>query len=118
MARKNNRTCIVCAKEYSYCPTCSEDRKKEPWHNIYCCDNCKTIFETASDYLTKVITKEEAKTKFSACDLSRKETFHKKIVEAIEEVFKEEEILEKISYSKIKKSTDADKGAYKKTNIE
>ena len=87
MAKKNNRTCIVCGKKYSYCNTCSEDRNKEPWHSIYCSDNCKNIFYTASDYYTEAFTQEELKARFDACDLSYKNNFHKSIVEAINAVY-------------------------------
>ncbi len=87
MAKKNNRTCIVCGSQYSYCPSCSEDRNKENWYAIYCSNNCKLIFEAASDFLSNDISKEEAKEKFEQCDLSNKENFHHKIVEAIEKAY-------------------------------
>ena len=87
MAKKNNRICIVCSEEYSYCGNCSEDRLKEPWHAIYHNTNCKDIFNTASDYLSGALTKEEAKEKFDNCDLSYKEKLHHKIIEAINDVY-------------------------------
>ena len=87
MAQKNNRICIVCRKEYSYCGNCSEDRLKEPWHAIYHNANCKDIFNVASDYLAGLITKEEAREKFDDCDLSYKENLHHKILEAINTVY-------------------------------
>ena len=89
MAKKLNRTCITCNEKYSYCNSCSEDRKKEIWHTIYCSSNCKDIFNTASDYLAGAITKEEAKEKFDACDLSYLNKLHNKIVEAITDVYDE-----------------------------
>ena len=87
MAQKNNRICIVCRKEYSYCGNCSEDRLKEPWHAIYHNANCKDIFNVASDYLAGAITKEEARKKFDDCDLSYKENLHYKILEAVNTVY-------------------------------
>ncbi len=87
MARKENRKCIVCSKKYSYCPSCEEDKNKEPWHVLYCSDNCKTIFETASDFLEKAISKEAAKEKFDKCDLTNKIDFHHKISDAIDMVY-------------------------------
>ena len=87
MARKNNRKCICCSVEYRYCNTCNEDKMKPAWHTIYHNENCKDIFNTASDYLAGAITKEEARQKFDACDLSYKHKLHNKIVEAINDVY-------------------------------
>lgn len=87
MARKNNRKCICCSVEYRYCNTCNEDKMKPVWHTIYHNENCKDIFNTASDYLAGAITKEEARQKFDACDLSYKNKLHNKIVEAINAVY-------------------------------
>ena len=84
---KNNRKCICCSTEYRYCGNCSEDRLKEPWHAIYHDENCKNIFNAASDYLAGAITKEEAKENFDKCDLSYKDKLHHKIVEAINAVY-------------------------------
>ena len=86
MAKKNNRKCICCSTEYRYCNSCSEDRTKPVWYTIYHNENCKNIFDTASDYLAGAITKEEARQKFDACDLSYKNKLHNKIVEAINAV--------------------------------
>ena len=85
--RKNNRICIVCSTKYTYCPNCAEFDHLEKWHTIYHDENCKNIFEAASDYLAGYITKEEAKLKLDKCDLSNKANFHHKIVEAIDEVY-------------------------------
>ena len=87
MARKNNRKCICCSVEYRYCNTCNEDKMKPVWHTIYHNENCKNIFNIASDYLAGAITKEEARQKFDACDLSYKNKLHNKIVEAIDDVY-------------------------------
>ena len=89
MAKKNNRKCICCSTEYRYCNSCSEDRTKPVWYTIYHNENCKNIFNTASDYLAGAITKEEARQKFDACDLSYKNKLHNKIVEAINAVYGE-----------------------------
>ena len=87
MAKKNNRKCICCSEEYTYCGNCSEDRMKAPWHAIYHNTNCKDIFNAASDYLAGALTKEEAKEQFDKCDLSYKAKLHHKIIEAIDDVY-------------------------------
>jgi hypothetical protein len=60
---------------------------KPIWYNLYHNENCKNIFNAASDYLANAITKEEAKEHFDNCDLSYKEKLHHKIVEAINDVY-------------------------------
>ena len=87
MAKKNNRKCICCSTEYHYCNSCGEDRTKPAWYAIYHDENCKNIFNVASDFLAGAITKEEARQKFDACDLSHKNKLHSKIVEAIDAVY-------------------------------
>ena len=89
MARNNNRKCICCSTEYRYCNSCNEDKTKPVWYTIYHNENCKDIFNAASDYLAGAITKEEARHKFDACDLSYKNKLHNKIVEAINAVYVE-----------------------------
>ena len=66
MARK----CILCGKEYEYCPSCPKDAKKETWYAIYDSENCKDISKALTDYNLKKITKEEARESLSKCDLS------------------------------------------------
>lgn len=87
VAKKNNRKCICCSEEYRYCNSCAEDRMKPVWYTLYHNENCKNVFNTASDYLANAITKEEAKEKFDKCDLSYKDKMHHKIVEAINDVY-------------------------------
>ena len=66
MARK----CILCGKEYNYCPTCTKDRNKPLWHKLYDSENCKNIFNALNDYNFNLISKEEAQAKLRSCDLS------------------------------------------------
>ena len=102
MAKKNNRKCICCSTEYRYCNSCSEDRTKPAWYAIYHNENCKNVFNTASDYLAGLITKEEAKQKFDACDLSYKNKLHNKITEAINVVYGEKTEMKNESVVEIK----------------
>lgn len=65
-----SRQCLLCKQEYKYCKSCRSDAKKEPWHVLYCSENCKNISKTLTDYNLKHITKEEARELLSTCDLS------------------------------------------------
>lgn len=66
MARK----CILCGKDYKYCPSCPKDAKKETWYAIYDSENCKNISKALTDYNLNKISKEEARKALSVCDLS------------------------------------------------
>lgn len=66
MARK----CILCEKEYNYCPTCTKDRNKPLWYKLYDSENCKNIFNALNDYNFNLINKEEVKALLKNCDLS------------------------------------------------
>ena len=66
MARK----CILCGKEYTYCPSCPKDAKKESWYAIFDNENCKNISKTLTDYNLNQISKVEARHALLACDLS------------------------------------------------
>ena len=112
MAKKNNKTCIVCSEKYSYCPSCNEDRNKEPWHAIYCSENCKKLFHAASGYHAQTATLEEVRARFDTCDLSYKDKLNENFIEAINAAYgiKEEnvEIVKNIKEEESIVSTDVE----------
>lgn len=105
---KKNRVCIVCGKEYEYCGNCSAHRNLETWHTIYHDSNCREVFNITSEYMTKMITKEEARKKYGKCDLSNKENFQKVILSAINEVcsYKKEKNVEKVAEKIVEKAVE------------
>lgn len=64
------RKCVLCGKEYEYCPSCPKDKSKALWHKLYDSENCRNIFTALNDYSFKLVTKEEAKELLSKCDLT------------------------------------------------
>lgn len=72
---KLNRTCFVCGKKHSYCPSCYDDRHLETWHIMFDNENCKNIFNIINQCFYKNITTEEAKSQLEKCDLSTKDGF-------------------------------------------
>lgn len=84
----NNRICLTCGKHYEYCGSCPSSLNLPVWKNIFDTDNCKTVFETVSDYAQKAITKESAKTRLSKCDVSG--VFKKQIQNYVDEILKDE----------------------------
>lgn len=56
-----NRKCICCNTKYSYCPDCNgADRLKPSWYAEFCCEDCKTLWYTATRFNMKRLTKQEA----------------------------------------------------------
>lgn len=97
MATNKPRICVLCGKEYHYCPSCYKDKDLAPWHIIYCSDNCKDVFETLNDYNFKKISKQIAKQQLSKCDLSKLEEYSDGSKDLISEIM-----------GKDKKKTDAE----------
>lgn len=56
MVKKNNKKCILCGKTYTYCSRCEEFDHLPRWMEIYCSDNCRTIFNTLTEYNAENIT--------------------------------------------------------------
>ena len=88
----NNRICLTCGKAYEYCGSCPSSANLPVWKNLFDTENCKIVFETASDYAQKVITKESAKDKLSKCDLSNTNNFKEKIKHLVDEIIAEEKV--------------------------
>lgn len=94
MIERNNKTCICCNKSYKYCSGCAEYAHLEPWHSIYCSDNCKEIFNAVSMY--QKVSTEETKKRLDKCDLSNKDNFHKNILKVVNELYSPTELIEEI----------------------
>ena len=48
MAKKIKRNCIVCGKEYTYCPVCEDDAAKPSWMLIFDSKDCHDIFDAVT----------------------------------------------------------------------
>jgi hypothetical protein len=87
---KDNKTCILCGKKYSYCSRCSEFDHLPRWMECYCSENCKDIFNTLCSYNMNHITKEDARAKFEKYDLSHKNNFNHLVKESINTIMTDE----------------------------
>lgn len=67
---KLNRTCGICRKKYSYCPSCAADAKKPTWMAIFCSENCRELYNVLNDYDNKHLSEEEAFILLNNLDLS------------------------------------------------
>ena len=84
--RKYHKTCVVCGKEYEYCPNCAKYNTLPKWHTIFHDENCKTIFEICNSFVGGDITKEEAKAALAKCDLKNMKAFTKSIQQNIRDI--------------------------------
>lgn len=84
----NNRICLTCGKAYEYCGSCPSSLNLPVWKNIFDTENCKTVFETVSDYAQKAITKQVAKERLLKCDTCG--VFKNNIKNLIEDINKED----------------------------
>ena len=84
--KKDNKVCICCGTTYKYCSGCAEYAALPQWKNIYDKIECKVIFDVATDYNAKHITKEEAKKllgKYDIKNINMKESLAKIINEIL-----------------------------------
>ena len=109
--KKNNRKCIICGKEYSYCPICGQDLKKPSWYTIFCGDNCNEIYETVTAYRDGGCTLDAARDILNGLDLSDvdndgfNKTTRKQIKEILGEVV-EQEVVESNTAETVEKAVE------------
>ena len=89
MGRKT-RECYLCGEKYNYCPTCSQDRMKPAWMSEFHDENCKNIFDICTRFNMQLMSKAEARTALSACDLSQKGSFKEYVQRDLANIFAEE----------------------------
>ena len=87
---KLNRTCGICRKKYSYCPSCAADANKPTWLAIFCCENCRDLYNVINDYEYKHLTKKEALDKLNNLDLSNVEALPGSLKQVFDEILKQE----------------------------
>lgn len=89
MARRD-RQCLCCGTKYSYCPTCSTDKLKPTWMTEFCSESCKELFETATKYNLKKLTKPEAKEIIEKLELKEKSAYVYCVQKDLENILAEE----------------------------
>ena len=87
MGKQNNRTCIICGKNYTYCPVCnSGDANKPTWYFIFDGQNCNDIYEVCTQYRDGEIDVKSAYEKISKLDISNIKDFYEATRIQIEEI--------------------------------
>ncbi len=64
------RKCLLCQKEYKYCPYCAEDAYKPTWMFLFHDENCSEIFDVLQRHEQNFYTDEEAIARLKKLDLS------------------------------------------------
>lgn len=83
-----DRKCIVCPDKhiYKYCSHCAGYNSKETWRYLYCSQNCRGIYNIATDFSKGKISGLDAKKELEKYDLSDLEFFNSTIKNEIEEI--------------------------------
>lgn len=64
------RTCMICGKQYQYCPHCSSFKSEPRWKSAVHDANCKKIMDTLQLHFSGNITDVEALTRLKESDLT------------------------------------------------
>lgn len=68
---KYKKICLLCKNEYEYCSGCSKFKHFPIYMNIFCGENCKTIYEIMNNYESGIIDTDTAKKQLDELDTSR-----------------------------------------------
>lgn len=87
MGNNKIRRCVVCGKEYEYCPRHVMNKNKPMFYFSFCSEDCKNIYDIASKFETGAITKYDAETELKKLDLSRLDYFGQSYKNSIKKIF-------------------------------
>lgn len=80
---QNNKKCWVCGKEYYHCDKCE---KINHWKAHYDTSVCLQIHDILDTYRSGIITKSEAKGRFSRLGITSKSDFKKYLPEVAKDI--------------------------------
>lgn len=86
MVKKDNKTCVVCGKKYTFCPSCYKHIKFPDYLAIAHDENCYNLYNIISAYNMKLMTKEKAIEELAKCDISGVDNFPEDIKKTINEI--------------------------------
>ena len=88
---KKNRECVICGKEYEYCNRCGEHYNRPTWMSMFCCEECKNIYEACAGNIAGHYNDEETKKLLDMCDIKKVSEKPVLILNVIKKLYKEEE---------------------------
>lgn len=101
---KTNKICVTCGKQYHYCNNCAADNNKPSWMGMFCSENCKDLFKTATDYYAGELSQSKAKAIVNKLDTTNKAQLKASIVKMIDELSEispEVEVIENVKESDV-----------------
>ena len=72
----HERKCIVDQTTYEYCNHCGSFNPYETWRFLFCCENCRKIYDVISKFISGTYTAKEARKELEECDMSGYDHFH------------------------------------------
>lgn len=93
MAKRTNRTCYTCGKEYYFCPNCPSETRTEVFYHMFCCERCSKIFKSLTDETFKHITTKQCKEELVELGVSPDSKFKECINRHIKEVFNHSDLV-------------------------
>ena len=74
--RNDNKTCILCGKQYKYCEGCpGKYNVLETWRNIFCSENCREVYHVFDLLKAGKMTEKNANKELKKLDTSMIKTF-------------------------------------------
>lgn len=73
---RGERTCVVCGKEYIYCPNCKKGNPTETWRFMYDSEECRNIFKICSNFAFGHINAETAKKKLEKYNITDRSKYN------------------------------------------
>ena len=83
-----NHHCIICGKGYHSCDSCNEIKSFTPWRTLTDTIEHFQLYNVLQDYVTKRITKFEARKELDKFNLSDKDSFTESAKNCIDEILK------------------------------
>ena len=115
MGRQNNRTCIICGKQYHYCPNCGEDAGKPTWYFVFDGQNCHDIYDVCTNYRDGKIDVAKAYELISNLDISEINSFQEATRAQINEIIKNRKPINR-NITSTNNSKDKETNTYKSNN--
>lgn len=84
--KRNNRTCAICSKIYTYCPSCSEFDALPRWMVMFDKKNCLEMFDLVCCYREGQLSKEQALERLEKLSLEDFDKYSEKVQGILNEI--------------------------------
>ena len=101
MAEKNNAVCSICGRSYYMCLSCKDKIALSPWKLHTDTSEHYKVYQILHGVTTGVYSHEEAKEKLHMVDLSDLDTFNENIQKRINDILKEEIVVDTVAETSI-----------------